>query len=225
MTKRYAAFIPLFLFCFAAQAQMNTSKLCVGAAFDYSVINNRKEVRGHYKPGINLRMMYLTRSFFGVSAEYTRHVTHNTDPALQNISSWNADLNGHFICDIGESDLKFTALFGVDYLNWRGTYVGPSLNDNNKYYYGMLLENKWVALNLGCGFSHDITKGIHGFGEFKIRMASEGKEDLFGVADASFNFGVRVNLIEFGEKEKNSGSDSRERKHRIAGRKYKWLPK
>ncbi|TND09409.1 MAG: hypothetical protein FD123_1215 [Bacteroidetes bacterium] len=225
MIKRCVISLFLAGSAFSATAQVNTSKLCLGAAFDYSVINNRKEVRGQYKPGINLRMMYLTRSFFGISAEYTHHVKHNTVPALRNITSWNADLNGHFICNIGESDLKFTALFGVDYLRWEGTYVGPSLNDNNKYYYGMILRNRWIGANMGCGFSHDITKRVHGFGEFKVRMATEGKDDLFGVADASFNFGVRVNILEIGEKDENSEKSHRERRHTNPNRKYKWLPK
>jgi len=222
--KRYTLFLALaFSSSMFAQQSEKTSKLCIAGAFDYSVINNRKEVRGSYKAGMNGRIMYLTRSFFGLSGEFTYHFPHNTAPALENIYSWNADINGHFICDVGESDLKFSAILGVDFMDWRGTYVGPSLNDNNKYRYGMLLEQNWIAANMGFGFNHDFGKRVNGFGEFKVRMTTE-EGDLFGVCDASFNFGIRLNVLEIRKKEADENG-KRGRKHRNPGRMYKWLPK
>lgn len=225
----------------AAHAQRSKSvpaRLAIAASFDYAVINNVKEVRGAYKPGINGRLIYNPRPFFALSGEYTHHFRHNTAPALENISSWNADLNTHFIMQVGESDLKFSAILGVDLLDWRGTYVGPSLNDNNTYYYGLVLRDNWIAANMGFGFNHDFGKRFNGFGEFKVRMTSESKDDLFGVRDAAFNFGVRFNFLEIQRQtsnsdnvdaktatDKNKGKNSKSRRHKIAGRKYNWLPK
>ncbi|MGL5888781.1 MAG: hypothetical protein ACRC3B_02780, partial [Bacteroidia bacterium] len=82
-------------------------QLMPGAAFSYAVINNRKEIRGLYKPGINFSLFYLHRPWFGVSAEYTYHFLHPAAPAIDNIRSWNADLNGNLIMKLGESDLFF----------------------------------------------------------------------------------------------------------------------
>lgn len=231
MVKRYVTSLLLLTTSVAAFAQRNTStsKLSVAGAFDYSVVNNHKEVRGYYKPGFNGRLMFQPRSYFAFSGEFTYHFPHNTAPSLEDVRSWNADLNGHFILDVGESDLKFMAIFGLDFLNWSGTYVGPTLNDNNKYYYGMRLQQKWVAGNLGFGFNHDIGRRINGFGEFKVRFTSEGKDDLFGVADAGFNFGLRVNLLEIDhktdDKSKAKQGSGNEHRHRKPGRMYKWLPK
>lgn len=229
MKQRYLFFALLIFSGLAVRAQQNkpfATKLGVAASFDYAVINNVKEVRGTYKPGLNMRLIYNPRPFFALSGEYTRHLRHNSAPALEGITSWNADLNTHFIMQVGESDLKFAAILGVDLLDWKGTYVGPSLNDNNTYYYGLVLRDRWIAANMGFGFNHDFGKRLNGFGEFKVRMTSQGKDDLFGVRDAAFNFGLRFNFLEIQKQTDNAkGKTDKPRRRKIAGRKYNWLPK
>ncbi len=241
MKQRYLFSALLLLGSLAAQAQQSkpvATKLGVGASFDYAVINNVKEVRGAYKPGFNMRLIYNPRPFFALSGEFTTHARHNSAPALDNITAWNADLNTHFIMQVGESDLKFAAILGVGMLDWKGTYVGPSLNDNNTYYYGLVLRDSWIAANMGFGFNHDFGKRFNGFGEFKVRMTSQGKDDLFGVRDAAFNFGVRFNFLEIQKQSDNrngstvkngdtnaKGKTDKTRRRKIAGRKYNWLPK
>lgn len=241
MKQRYLFSALLLLGSLAAQAQQSkpvATKLGVAASFDYAVINNVKEVRGAYKPGFNMRLIYNPRPFFALSGEFTTHARHNSAPALDNITAWNADLNTHFIMQVGESDLKFAAILGVGMLDWKGTYVGPSLNDNNTYYYGLVLRDSWIAANMGFGFNHDFGKRFNGFGEFKVRMTSQGKDDLFGVRDAAFNFGVRFNFLEIQKQSDNrngstvkngdpnaKGKTDKTRRRKIAGRKYNWLPK
>ncbi|MFN8712877.1 MAG: hypothetical protein ACK5Z2_08480 [Bacteroidota bacterium] len=170
-------------------------KLMPGAAFSYSVINNRKEIRGLYKPGMNFSLFYLHRPWFGISAEYTYHFIHPAAPAIDGIRSWNADLNGNLIMKLGESDLFFNAIFGVGYLKWDGVYIGPNSahTDFRDFTYGMIISQTWVSANLGAGFSHSIGKRFVGYGNFKVRFASE-EVDLFSISDTGFQFGVRADI-------------------------------
>lgn len=170
-------------------------KLMPGVAFAYAVVNNRKEIRGQYKPGVNFSLYYLPRPWFALVGEYSWYFPHASFPALENIRSYNADLNGHVNMRIGESDLFFHTLFGLTYLNWEGTYIGPSSSfvDNNSYEYGALLKQQWIGVNLGCGFHHHFGKRIVGYGDFRVRFASE-KVDLFSISDTAFQFGIRIDL-------------------------------
>lgn len=218
--------LSLFLFplCFSLTAQQ-FDRFAMGTAFDYSVINNRMEVRGQYKPGINFRLMGFAKPWFAVSGEFTQHFVHPSSPGLMDIHSWNSDVNCHFITSLGETDMKFTALFGAGYLNWAGTYIGPLLHDNSKYTYGMRIKQDFVTVNLGFGFSHDIWKHAVGFGEFKVRMASEGKrnDDLFSVVDAAINLGARISFGTVGETNTDPKGQKNNHRFRRPGRLYRWL--
>jgi hypothetical protein len=96
---------------------------------------------------------------------------------------------------IDESDLFFHTLLGLTYLNWEGRYIGPSsaFVDNNSYEYGALLTQRWIGVNLGCGFHHHFGKRITGYSDFRVRFASE-KVDLFSISDTAFQFGIRIDL-------------------------------
>ncbi|MGL4598920.1 MAG: hypothetical protein ACRCYO_15490 [Bacteroidia bacterium] len=192
----------------APRAKPFRPSLQLGAAFAYSVINNRKEVRGLYKPGIDLRVFAQLRPAFGVSLAYTHHLKHNSSPALEDIYSYNFDLDGHLIMRVGESDLFFSALFGLTYLNWRGTYVGPTLNDNNQYYYGLVLKQPWIGANMGIGCQHVLWRSFTGFGEFRMRFVTVDA-DLLSISDTAFRFGVRSPLA-YGKPKKHAGNGSKQ---------------
>ncbi len=190
----------------APRAKPFRPSLQVGAAFAYSVINNRKEVRGLYKPGIDLRLFAQLRPAFGLSLAYTHHIKHNSSPALEDIYAYNFDLDGHLIMRVGESDLFFSALFGLNYLNWRGTYVGPTLNDNNQYYFGLVIKQPWFGANMGIGCQHVLWRSITGFGEFRMRFVTVDA-DLLSISDTAFRFGIRSPLA-YGKSKKRTGNGS-----------------
>jgi hypothetical protein len=170
-------------------------KLMPGAAINFAVINNRQEVRGLYKPGLNLSLLYLHRPWFGISGEFTHHFRHDAAPAIANIDSWNADLNGLLIMRIGESETYFNAIFGLGYMYWNGVYVGPNSahTDFANFTYGMNIRQTWVGGNLGAGFSYQLTKRVNGYANFKVQFAS-GEKDLLGISDTGFQFGVRADI-------------------------------
>ena len=160
------------------------------AAFSYSVINNRKEVRGQYKPGINVGLSYVTHPWFAWSAEYSWFFKHNSSPGFENINAWNTELNGNLLMGMANSDLKFRFLFGMNYMKWSGTFVGPSLNDNQGWYVGKTINQDWVGGNMGVGFDHHFGNYFEGYIDFRIRFASE-KRDLISISDTAFNFGLK----------------------------------
>ncbi|GAB4142162.1 MAG: hypothetical protein Fur0041_17310 [Bacteroidia bacterium] len=197
----------------------------IGASYTWSVINNRKEIRGQYKPGFNAGLTLNMKPWFAITADYTYHFVHASSPSLDNIRSWNADINGNMIMQIGESDLYFRAIFGLSYLNWKGTFVGPSLNDNNKYYVGLVIPQEWVAFNLGCGVSHYVYKSITGFSDFKMRFTSE-KGDLLSISDTAFSLGLRYRIPGKSVKSSdNKPKSGRGRNKGGPGYQYKWLKK
>lgn len=197
--------------------------LAPSAAFSYSVINNRKEIRGQYKPGINVGLHFVTRPWFSWSAEYSYFFKHNSSPGFEGIQSWNAELNGNFAMGIANSDLKFRFVFGGNYLKWSGTFVGPSLNDNLGWYEGKIINQDWVGANLGVGFEHPIGNYMLGYIDFRIRFASEEK-DLVSISDTSFNFGLRWSPPnKFLPAKKNNNSHKKNSKHSNQSRIYKWL--
>lgn len=200
------------------------SYLAVGVAGSYSVINNRKEVRGQYKPGVNVNAAWFTSPWFCFSADYTSFFPHNASPAFENIRSWNTELNGNLIMNVGDSKLCFKTLFGVSYMSWQGTFIGPSLNDNNKYYYGLLVKQDWVAANLGCGFTHTITGNLNASFDFRMRFASE-KKDLISISDTGFFLGVQWQV----KGHPYDGDDNHKARRKTTkgrpGRLYKWMKK
>ncbi|MCU0435125.1 MAG: porin family protein [Bacteroidia bacterium] len=185
-------------------------KLMPGAGLNFAVINNRQEVRGLYKPGLNFHLFYLHRPWFAISGEYTYHFRHDAAPALADIDSWNADLNGHLIMRIGESETYFNAIFGVGYLYWNSVYVGPNSahTDFASFSYGMNITQRWVGANLGAGFSYQLTKRMSGYANFKVRFASSNN-DLFSISDTAFQFGVRADLS---KKDKSLDTASKDKK-------------
>jgi hypothetical protein len=198
------------------------------SAFSYSVINNRKEVRGQYKPGINVGLQYVTHPWFAWSAEYTSFFKHNSSPGFVDIHSWNTELNGIFSFGMATSDLKFRFVFGMSYLNWAGTFVGPSANDDKTWYYGKRIEQDWVGANLGFGFAHPIGKSFTGNIDFRSRFASE-KKDLVSISDTAFLLGIKWEpYILMNDKSKKANSENKT--HKKSGsarpsRMYKWLKK
>ena len=199
--------------------------LAVGSAFSYAVINNRLEMRGQFKPGVNFNLNYCTKPWFRWSMEYSYYFPHNSSPGLANIHAWNTELNGNFQMNVGQSDLLFRLVFGASYLDWKGTYVGPDLTDNHTWYIGKLIEQNWVAGNLGVGFSHTIGKQFNGYADFRMRFASEEK-DLVSISDTEFLFGVQWEpKMKSYNGENNTGQNKKAKSKSGAGRVYKWLKK
>lgn len=199
--------------------------LSPGAAFSYAVINNRLEVRGQYKPGVNFNLNYCTHPWFAWSTELNYYFPHTSSPGLADIHAWNAELNGNFLMSMVSSDLKFRMVFGASYLNWKGTYVGPDLTDNHSWYIGKLIKQDWVGGNLGFGFSHTIGHQFMGYADFRMRFASD-KKDLIGISDTAFLFGLKwePNFLSF-----SNGDDKKHGKkpnpNSRGSFRYKWLKK
>lgn len=184
------------------------------SSFSYSVINNRKEIRGQYKPGVNFGLGYYTHPWFYWSAEYTRFFKHNTSPGFDNIYAWNTELNGNLLMGTATSDMKFRFVFGLSYLDWAGTYVGPDVVDDKSWYIGKLIEQNWLAGTIGFGFAHPIGSYFNGYADFRMRFTSQDK-DLIGISDTAFNFGVQFNPYSVDTKKKSKNA----RPSRI----YRWL--
>lgn len=198
--------------------------LAVNTGLSYSVINNRKEVRGNYKPGITGGLSFYTSPWFALSGDYTWFFPHDASPAFVDIHSWNSEFNCNFIMGIGKTDMKFKALFGVSYMNWKGTFIGPSLNDNNKYYYGLVVDQHWVAGNLGCGISHTIKGNFIAGLDFRTRFASE-KRDLVSISDTAFNLGLTWQMRGSSADMKNNPDAHRKTTKAHSNRLYKWMKK
>ncbi|HET6992573.1 MAG TPA: hypothetical protein VFJ43_14665, partial [Bacteroidia bacterium] len=147
---------------------------------------------------------------------------------FDNIKSWNTELNGIFSFGMATSDLKFRFVFGMCYLNWTGTFVGPNVNDNKSWYYGKIITQDWVGANLGFGFAHPIGKSFSGYIDFRTRFASE-QGDLISISDTAFLFGMKWDpLMSIAENRNTSDKDSKN--HRKSGSQrpphiYKWLKK
>ncbi len=190
--------------------------LAVSSAFSYSVINNRKEIRGQYKPGINVGIGFYTKPWFYWSGEYSYFFKHNSSPGFENINAWNTEFNGNMLMGTTTNDLKFRFLFGLTYMQWKGTFVGPDVTDDKTWYIGKLIEQNWVGGNLGAGFSHPFGKCFNGYADFRMRFASQDK-DLISISDTSINLGIQFNPYSF-EKQKKSKSAH-------PSRLYRWLKK
>lgn len=201
----------------------NQTSLALQGAYSFAVINNRFENKGLYKSGINVGLVYRMTNWFAWEGSFTHHVRHDA-VSLDNIQAWNADLNGQLSMKIGESDMYFRTIFGIGYVDWKGYYVGPNLNDNYHYYFGKLLNERFFTGNLGWGFSHMFMKQrLEGFGDFRLRIAGD-KRVLFSITDTAFMFGLRYSIVtrekdEDGKTVKANRKSSRNKKSRM----YKWL--
>ncbi len=171
------------------------------AAFSYSVINNRKEVRGQYKPGVNVGLHFYSRPWFYWSGEYSYFFKHKSSPGFENINSWNTELNGNLLMGAATSDLKFRFIFGLTYMEWDGIFVGPDVTDDKTWYIGKKIEQDWVGANMGFGFAHPFGKHFNGYIDFRMRFASQ-ERDLISISDTAFNFGVQYNPFSDDNKKK-----------------------
>lgn len=236
MKKRFVLFLLLLSgFSLSAQDVQNAIPLgaqkkfkpyfTAGAGMSWAVINNRKEVKGKYKPGLNANLAFYSSPWFALSADFNSFFNHDASPSFENISSWNTELNGNLIMGVGQTNLKFKAIFGLSYLSWRATFIGPTLNDQSKFYYGMPLHQQWIAGNLGCGVSQNIGTYFIASFDFRTRFTSE-KRDLIGVSDTAFLLGCAWQ-IHGGKDRENEKENSAKRKttNGKSGRQYKWLKK
>lgn len=194
----------------------------IHAAYNYAVIDNKYEVRGQYKSGIQGGLVYRFGQWFAIEGSFTRFRRHESF-SLTDIQAWTADLNGNLSMRIGESDMYFRSVFGIGYVDWKGIYIGPNLNDNNRYYYGMLLNDRFYSGNFGCGFSHFFMKQrIEGFGDFKLRFAGDKKVGLV-IIDTHFVFGLRYSLTGSQKDSDKSGNAKRKPNSEKKRRVYKWM--
>jgi len=182
--------------------------LAVQSGLSYSVINNRFETRALYKPGLNLGLVRRFSPWFALELGFNRYFRHDAI-SLADIQSWSADLNGQLSMKIGESDLYFRTVFGLGYVDWKGYYVGPNLNDNYHYYFGKLLNDRFMTANLGWGFSHMFMKQrLEGFGDFRLRIAKDPRV-LFSITDTAFLFGIRYTLLDSNNQSEKQGRADR----------------
>lgn len=200
----------------------NPPVLSAQAGYTYSLINNRYETRGVFKSGIGVGVLWRTAPWFGIEGSFGRQFRHQAF-SLDDIQSWNAEVNGFFLMKLGETNLHFDLLFGGGYTDWKGYYIGPNLNDNYHYYIGKLLNDRFLTGNIGWGFSYGFMKQkLMAFGNFRLRFASDPKV-VFGIIDAQYTFGIRYGL-KSKNWEKNKKSDAK-RKTNSGGRPrvYKWV--
>lgn len=192
------------------------------ADYVYGVINNLYEVERQYKSGIGVGLVYRGGQWFSVSAVITKFQNHDV-LSLDNCQAWSFDLDGQLSMRIAESDLYFRMIYGLGYTNWKGTYVGPNLNDNYHYYIGKLLTDKFYTANIGWGFSHYFCRQrLEGFGDFRLKFAADPRV-MFSIRDTQFHFGLRYSLTnEAKERSKESSAKrkpNREKKRNV----YKWM--
>jgi hypothetical protein len=190
--------------------------LAASSAFSYSVINNRKEVRGSYKPGFNAGIEFYTHPWFYWSAEYSYFFPHKSTPGFEDIHAWNSELNGNLVMGMATSSLKFRFIFGATYLKWQGTFVGPDVTDDKTWYIGKRIHQDWLGANLGFGFAYPLGKHFNVYSDFRMRFASE-KRDLFSISDTAFITGIQFNPF--------SPDASRKPANARPSRIYRWLKK
>lgn len=197
--------------------------LSVGVGASWSVIDNRMEIRDALKPGISYKLAIHTKPWFYWSAEYTKFKIHEAHPAITGIHSWNSELNGNMLFNFGRSDLKFKTNFGVGMMDWYGTYIGPSWNDNKNYYIGMQLTDHWIYGTLGCGVEHEIGRYFSASADFRMRFASKNKE-MVSICDTGFFIGASYNLRKtLPPAARNSTSAHSKNNNKKKSRIYKWL--
>jgi hypothetical protein len=206
----------------ATVKRVRSKTIAAQCGLSYSVINNRYETRALYKPGLNLGLVRRFSPWFALELGFNRYFRHDA-LSLADIQSWSADLNGQLSMKIGESDLYFRTIFGVGYVDWKGYYVGPNLNDNYHYYYGKLLNDRFLNANLGWGFSHMFMKQrLEGFSDFRLRIAKDPRV-LFSITDTAFLFGIRYTLLDSDNQNEKQGKADRKGNKNKKSHVYKWL--
>lgn len=199
----------------------------VHVAYTYAVVNNRYEVQRQYKPGIGLGAVYRFGQWFSLEGAFSRYQRHNA-LSLEDIQSWTADLNAQLSMRIGKSDLYFRMIFGGGYVDWKGYYVGPNLNDNYHYYFGKLLKDQFYTANIGWGFGHYFCKQrLEGFSDFRVRFAADPRV-MFSIRDTQIQIGLRYSLYREHNDDKDkangkSGNASRRPNSEKKRRVYKWM--
>lgn len=190
--------------------------------YSYAVIDDRYEIERQYKSGIGVGLVYRTGQWFSVEGVFTRYQRHSA-LSLDDIQAWTADLNGQLSMRIGESDLYFRMIFGVGYVDWKGYFIRPNLNDNYHYYYGKLLKDQIYTGNIGWGFAHYFCKQrLEGFGDFRMRFAADPRV-MFSIRDTQFQFGLRYSLHHEKNDDKKQGNASRKTNREKKRKQYKWL--
>lgn len=198
------------------------------ADYVYGVINNRYEVERQYKSGIGVGLVYRGGQWFSISAVFSKFSRHDV-LSLDDCQAWTVDVDGQLSMRLGESDLYFRMIYGVGYTDWKGYYVGPNLNDNSHYYYGMLLKDQFYTANIGWGFSHFFMRQrLEGFSDFRLKFAADPRV-MFSIRDTQFHIGVRYALTSGNAKEKNArektdnSSANRKTNREKSRRVYKWM--
>lgn len=188
----------------------------------YAVINNRYEIERQYKSGIGLGLVYRSGQWFSLSAVFTKFQNHDV-LSLDNCQAWNFDVDGQLSMKIAQSDLYFRMIYGVGYVNWKGYYVGPNLNDNNHYYIGKLLDDKFYTANIGWGFSHHFCRQrLEGFGDFRLKFAADSRV-MFSIRDTQFHFGMRYSLAREKKEPVKDGNAKRKPNREKKRKVYKWM--
>lgn len=194
----------------------------IHVGYSYGVIDNRYEIEHQYKSGMGFGAVYRWGQWFSVEGIFTRYQRH-VALSLDDIQAWTADLNGQLSMRIGQSDLYFRMIFGVGYVDWKGYFVGPNLNDNYHYYYGKLLKDQFYTGNIGWGFAHYFCKQrLEGFGDFRMRFAADPRV-MFSIRDTQFQFGFRYSLYREKTEGQKSGNATRKPNREKKRKQYKWL--
>lgn len=196
--------------------------LSLHAEYVYAVINNRYEIQRQYKSGIGVGLVYRTGQWFSISGVLNKFQKHDA-LSLVDCQGWSFDMDANLTMRLAKSDMYFRVIYGIGYTDWKGTYVGPNLNDNYHYYFGKLLKDQYYTANLGWGFSHFFYRQrMEGFGDFRVKFAADPRV-MFSVRDTQFHFGVRYHLLPNklkSEKDSNATrKPNREKKRRV----YKWM--
>jgi hypothetical protein len=194
----------------------------IHVGYSYAVIDNHYEILEQYKSGLGLGAVYRWGQWFSLEGVFTRYKNHNA-LSLDNIQAWTVDLNGQLSMRIAQSDLYFRIIFGGGYVDWKGYFVGPNLNDNYHYYKGKLLKDQFGTCNLGWGFAHYFYgQRLEGFGDFRMRFAADRKV-LFSICDTQINMGLRYSLSSGDKDDGKSSSASRKTNREKKRKQYKWL--
>lgn len=194
--------------------------------YSYAVINNHYEVQHLYKSGIGVGAAYRFNSWFAIEGVFTHYQRHDA-LSLSDIQTWTFDVNGQLSMRVAKSDLYFRTVFGLGYMDWKGYYVGPDLNDNNHYYFGKLLNDRFYTGNFGCGFSHYFFRQrLEGYIDFRLRFAGD-KKVLFSISDTQFQPGLRYYIGQTKRdkqrQDEKDGDADRKPNHGKKPRVYKWV--
>ncbi len=132
---------------------------------------------------VGLHLNYATEvENVGIGAFYRYNITNalRVEPSFDyylekdNLSEWNANVNFHYLFDIG-SDFKLYPVAGLGLTSWS---VDTPAGDAS--------ENK-MAVNLGCGAEFPVSDKITLGAELKYQIISNWNQFVFGL-NASYSF-------------------------------------